>query len=570
MVAAAGGEDVALSRGAGLAWLTSAGVLVGLALLLSPRVSMFNRTPLDKPPEVLADRAEQLRASFGYTDPVADRAVGFNYAGDYLTWARKQGAGASKWEVLASAQPAPLYFWRRTSPRLLIPIDPGDPPDRGDPPFVVTGMTLVDLDATGRLLRFSAVPPEVEAAAEPAPKPVDWSAAIVAAGFDPAALHSVTPERTPASYADERRAWEGTFPGTATKIRLEAAAYRGKIVQFSLVGAWSVPARDVAFDVRDNSTPPGQVVFILGLLIVAAVLARRNLRSGRADARGSMRLATFTFGLMLAIWALEAHVPDLSAEWIRLITGTAFALFLAGALYVVYLALEPFLRRTWPTMLVGWTRLLSGRLRDPIVGRDVLIGIAIGVGIGVLDYASQLLPALGGHPEPIPRQPQVSTLLGTRWFLLSLLGCANNGLQNGLISILQLALVRELMLQIVRRISPARAESVASALAVTLTVLINNLNNLSFAGAWWGSVLFDMVESALVLSLMLRIGLLATTVMFTASVIVDRMPLTLDASKFYAANGWFALALLFGVAAAGYVLATSQRRTADGRISART
>jgi hypothetical protein len=69
-----------------------------------------------------------------------------------------------------------------------------------------------------------------------------------------------------------------------------------------------------------------------------------------------------------------------------------------------------------------------------------------------------------------------------------------------------------------------------------------------------------------VLSLVLRIGLLATTLMFTANVIVARMPLTLDSSKFFAAYGWAALALLFGLAAAGFSLATRQRTASIGRI----
>ena len=566
MVAAAGGEDVALSRARGLAWMAAVAVLLAVALAMASRLSMFNRTVLDKPPEVLADRAEQIRQSLGYTDAAADQAIGFNYAGGYLNWARQHGAGADHWRVLSSARPAPLYFWRRTSPRVLIPLNPSDSPDRGDPPFVVSGMTLIDLDATGRLLRFVAEPPEVEAAPDPSPKPVDWAVAITAAGFDPATLHEVTPERTPGSYADLRHAWEGTFPGTDTKVRLEAAAYRGKLVHFALIGAWSVPTRDVAFDVADNSTPPGQVILILVLLLVAFALARRNLRSGRADTRGGKRLAVFTIALMMAIWLLSPHVSSISAEWFRLITGTAFALFLGGALYVVYLALEPFLRRSWPTMLVGWTRLLSGRVNDPIVGRDVLIGVAIGVALAVVNFGSHLVPALGGRPEPIPLQPQMSSLEGVRSLLLSLLGCVNNGLQQGLLSVLQLALVRELMLRLVRRLGPAHAERVALALAVAVLTVIAGIDN---DADWWVLGLYNALRPTVVLLAMLRIGLLASTIMFMTSVVVERMPLTLDSTKFYAAHGWFALALLVGVAAAGYVLATRQRMTSDGRIAAR-
>ena len=282
--------------------------------------------------------------------------------------------------------------------------------------------------------------------------------------------------------------------------------------------------------------------------------------------RGGQRLAVFTIALMMATWLLSPHVSSISAEWIRLITGTAFALFLGGVLYVVYLALEPFLRRSWPTMLVGWTRLLSGRVRDPIVGRDVLIGVAFGVALAVVNLGSHFVPALGGWPEPVPSQPQMSTLLGVRSLLLSLLGCVNNGLQNGLLSVLELALARELMLRLVRPLNFKRADLVAFALAVAALTLVNQIDS---GSGWWVTGLYDGLSYSLVLILMLRIGLLASTVMFMANVVVVRMPLTLDSTKFYAAHGWVALALLFGLAAAGYVLATRQRMTSDGRIPAR-
>jgi len=41
-------------------------------------------------------------------------------------------------------------------------------------------------------------------------------------------------------------------------------------------------------------------------------------------------------------------------------------------------------RRVWPRMLVGLVRLLSGRPRDPSVGREVLIGAAVSQLVGVV------------------------------------------------------------------------------------------------------------------------------------------------------------------------------------------
>jgi serine/threonine-protein kinase len=562
MVAAAGGEEVVLSRAAGLVWIALTAAFLAVALIASP-AAMFSRVPLDKPPDVLADRAEQIRESFGYTDRVRDRATGFVYSGAYLNWARRQGAGKDRWNVLADARPAPFYFWRRTSPQVLIPADSNGSPDRGDPPFEVTAMTLVDIDTAGRLLRFTAVPPEVEQQDDGHPTaPVNWNAAFSAAGFDPAAFHEVTPERTPGTFADERRAWEGTFPGTGTKVRLEAAAYRGKLVSVALIGPWSVPTRDVQFDVADNGTPPAQVGVILVLLLVAAMLAYRNVKSGRADRRGSFRLGAFTFFVMIAIWALAPHVPDVSAEWRRFLMGVAVGLLLAGALYIVYLALEPFVRRSFPSMLVGWTRLVSGRIRDPIVGRDLLAGVLFGTAIAAFDLLLTLAPVWFGRPEPIPHQPQVNTLSGLRELLLSLTGCLNNGLQNGLIFALQFALVRDVLMRLTGRLGPKKASDVSTSIAI---VIVTFMSMIGSSSDWWLVTTLSTMETAMTLLVMLRIGLLATVVMFVVSTIIQRMPLTIDSTRFYASQGWFALGLVLGLGVLGYWMAR-QRAPGPGRI----
>ncbi len=46
--------------------------------------------------------------------------------------------------------------------------------------------------------------------------------------------------------------------------------------------------------------------------------------------------------------------------------------------WLAYVGFEPQIRRVWPHLLVTSTRLLSGRWRDPLVGRAVLAGIVVG------------------------------------------------------------------------------------------------------------------------------------------------------------------------------------------------
>ena len=198
---------------------------------------------------------------------------------------------------------------RRPAPAILGGAQPGahstSPLDRTfeDPPFVVSGMTLIDLDP-----RFVAEPPEVEAA--PYSSPNWWTAvAITAAGFDSATLHEVTPERTPGSYADPPHAWEGTFPGTETEVMLEAAAYRGKVVHFALIGSvvGAHRRRGVRRRGQQHTARPGDPHSLV-LLLVALTLARRNLRVGPRAQCAAQAPWCSPFALMMAIWLLSPHV----------------------------------------------------------------------------------------------------------------------------------------------------------------------------------------------------------------------------------------------------------------------
>ena len=50
-------------------------------------------------------------------------------------------------------------------------------------------------------------------------------------------------------------------------------------------------------------------------------------------------------------------------------------LLLGMMVYSIYMALEPDVRRRWPETLIAWSRVLAGRVNDPLVGRDLLLGI---------------------------------------------------------------------------------------------------------------------------------------------------------------------------------------------------
>jgi hypothetical protein len=70
--------------------------------------------------------------------------------------------------------------------------------------------------------------------------------------------------------------------------------------------------------------------------------------------------------------------------------------------WLFYIALEPYVRRFWPQLLIGWTRLISGHMRDPLVGRDVLVGVAAGTIAAFLIAWRELAPHVLGLRPVIP------------------------------------------------------------------------------------------------------------------------------------------------------------------------
>jgi hypothetical protein len=124
-------------------------------------------------------------------------------------------------------------------------------------------------------------------------------------------------------------------------------------------------------------------------------------------------LALVCFCLLVVSWLLQIeHVSDFGGEFFRLQAQTGKALLVVAIIWLWYIALEPYVRRSWPHVLIGWSRLLSRRFRDPLVGRDILFG-AIGALAAV--YIVLLEPlgrALLGQPPVTPSFPNQGHLSG--------------------------------------------------------------------------------------------------------------------------------------------------------------
>jgi hypothetical protein len=118
---------------------------------------------------------------------------------------------------------------------------------------------------------------------------------------------------------------------------------------------------------------------LLSPIVGAVFLARSNFVHGRGDRRGAMRLAVLVFALHMAVWLFQTHFSSVGNSIGLLFLAVSTALLWGGGMWMLYLAIEPYVRRYWPQALISWTRALDGRWRDPLVGRDVLYGTILGL-----------------------------------------------------------------------------------------------------------------------------------------------------------------------------------------------
>ena len=124
-------------------------------------------------------------------------------------------------------------------------------------------------------------------------------------------------------------------------------------------------------------------------------MAYRNYRLGRCDLRRATRLGITVFALFLIAALLGADVPPLT---LQALVGPfpiyAIGLGFALVLIACYIAAEPLARSRWPGSLVSWTRLFSGNFSDPMIGRDLLIGLFFGTIMTLLGVVAQFAAPL--------------------------------------------------------------------------------------------------------------------------------------------------------------------------------
>jgi serine/threonine-protein kinase len=425
------------------------GILLGLIAfcVAIPRFHLMNLVPLENPPEVLTAKARDILRNLGYTNRPADWTADFFGDGGTLNFARSKGHNMEEWGRLFAQSPSAIGYWYRQSPAPLVAENISSYGKAGiaDPPVNLPGMLTVVIDLDGSLRRFAAVPPEHEIPPSEL-KPPDWVRLFAAANLDPAKFTSVAPEWSSSVMTDTRSAWTGNYKDRADlPVRVEAASFHNRPVYFQVLWPWT-PAARLSGTVPNNSrTIRSFVTYAIGaiIFITALWIAHYNWKAGRADLRGATRVGIFCGGMFLVSWIFHAHHVASDAEQRLIGFALANAAYLGLEYWLIYLALEPWVRRYWPQTMITWSRVVTGKWSDSLVGRDLLFGTLFGI-VYVLILALYEYANLRSG-VPIFGEFSLENLNGFRAFADYLATLMFGEVSGSLISLLTLFLVRAVL-----------------------------------------------------------------------------------------------------------------------------
>lgn len=533
MVAAARREGGLPQLVAGLLLAVFLIALVG-QVFLQRHTLLVHQVDLSRSPEVLRVGAREVLERLGY-EPGRYFVAGLSYDDEFVQKMGEPGFVSGLSEGVGSVRPAPIHFWYRQAESELLAENGAGWVTPEDPALNRPGMILTKLDPGGRLVRFVAVP-TVRPDEGTLGGEVDWSAIFGVAGLGPENFDEVTPIGVPPVYCEGRRAWNGR-PGSGRleEIRVEAGWVQGRVNYFAVLGPWHRPPGSAAEDVPGSLAVMVAAWIVMGVLVLGGLaLARWNLVRGRGDRKGAFRLAVGLSGVNMAVWALRVDHVLGADEVTLLVWSLGNSLLLGLCIWLLYIALEPSVRRFWPDTIVSWSRILGGRVHDSLVGRDLLVGVTSGAALGLLEYLSHLASAATSIPDP-PSAVPLDSLIGLRHGL-SLLG---QTLTMSVINPLALTFLILLMRVIFRR----------QWLAIAIVFVVFTSLAVAVAGVSVTNALFAVVLWGLAIWVLVRFGLVSSIAMFYVATFTSVFPFSADFSVWYSARALF-LYLLIGAGAA--------------------
>jgi serine/threonine-protein kinase len=545
-------EKGALAPRWAVAMLATVVVLLGVLAVVQQRTM---RDPV-LGQDALSARATEIVRELGHELPTFTAGSLVVYE-QFKTFVNRPGA--PDWATVGRDSPLLYLYWRRWGASPLQAEEFHGPiTSLADPRARPPGSVTIVLDAAGNLIELEVIPPAEAptATTQPATEP-DWSKALQFAGLEQAERQPAKSSRPVPAHCDCVVAWRTGRPLEDGGPRVfQAGAHHGRIVQVNTAWDWD-PLGPIArafsqkLGPREADLLPS--LYFGAMNVLAVLLAWRNLRLGRGDHRGAIVMA-FAVGvcyLLFELTGLPLHEFTFASLLDNLTDGRAIAHPLVHAFeaFLAYLAIEPYVRRIWPRSLIGWARLSQGRVRDPAVGRELLIGV-----FAALGFAGLML-VIG---------------LAERWFGLRELDVVRarpDGLGNS--ARLGMSFSQELaittldtmygyfFLAVVRLLT--RRDWVSMIIAAALFTARQEAAGLVTGPFEWSLLWSDiapaLLGSLLTVFLLVRVGLIAGIMMLFAYRASELVPLTLNLSAPYAPQAMLGMAVIVLPALYGFWVA---------------
>lgn len=524
------------------AWMWFAAVLSGLGMLLAiaPYMEEVSFESSWKSPEVLVERTQQIIRDLGYASPPSDVYWRMDRNRAMLRFRVVQSPPLGMQNLGSAVQGVAVLDYRQSETHSLSSQPSVGRVSFSDPLVDAAGDISVRIDSRGQLLRFQTAP-RAQTGQIANSEPTNWSTALRAAGLGEASLQPVNGKSfVPYAY-EERRDWEGAYPGHPdTPIHVLAAATGGRLTYFEVRAPWdpATASNKKAYDKLDIIARATPAIVALLVLMLGVVIVRNNIRSQRADGKGALRVAAFVFLVTLCSDVLLAHFPLEALAATQTVSSLAAnALFNSAFVWVSYMAVEPFIRKRMPHVLNSWIRLIEGRLLDSAVGREILVGSFLGVLMELGTVSCWYLPAwfkVRGVPSS---SPFWQYMIGIHGWLSGLLDSAGMAVFDALGTLIFFCLARMLV------------RHNGAALLLTAVFL--------FAAGMAGgplllAVVAGLIVSAICLLSLLRFGLLAYAACLFVYFTLIKFPHTLSMKLWYSTQSVLTLFVVVGFAAFGF------------------
>jgi hypothetical protein len=508
-----------------IAWTCVLGILISLGLYAQTawRISVLGRIKSPLKPEVLSVKAEEAMRALGYPTPCAYNASGFVYNDDALTAAANTSIDSV---TRIAAEKEMIQFWHRCSIIPIMPLNSFAELTPVDPSFAA-GDAFVILDLNGRLIEYKTL------------LNVQSSQKL----SDP--LSNFTHLADVESEIQDGKTSVNAKLESSIPISIQYEVPDGHLTSAKVVPPWAKPEIDRKVEILRGTDFSGVLMTIM--IFASIPFAVHNLKSERADLRGALRVGLLVFGCTL-VWNFSRahHQSIVNYEMLIFINALAHALYRGVSIAFIYLALEPFVRRVWPENLVSWSRLLSGNWRDPMVARDILVGITVGWTMFGLESLQTIL----SHTTKLfILQKELIALFGLAQHIAITSDVIAQSIRYGMMFLLLLLLIGRFS-----RIRWLTLTLLFLILAGFMTAYLTSDSGINFFG-----VALGMLWGFVIVTIMLRFGLLSLIALTFVGMLNAYLPDATYPTEWTAFSLWWQIGLGALMALYGLYFATGRK-----------